>query len=292
MRPFEDYNPFVHLVYFVSCSAIVMFFLQPVTVVLSLLGALSLFFVRRRLAEGRSHLYSLALFLVMALLNPLFNHNGATVLLLINHNPITLEAVFYGIFAAAMLLAVLYWFRTFSQIMSSDKLLYLFGGVSPKLALILSMALRYVPLFAKQAKRVNDTQRAMGLYREENLIDNTRAGARVFSVMVTWGLENGIVTADSMSARGYGVGKRTQYTLYRFYRTDVLLLCTTLLLLSIVVVGGALGALDMQWYPTLRLPRTDALALVTYVAYALLSFLPTILEIGERARWNCLQSRI
>ena len=56
MRPFEEYNPIVHLVYFLSCSAIVMFFLHPVTVLLSLMGALSLFLVRNGSAHGKSHL--------------------------------------------------------------------------------------------------------------------------------------------------------------------------------------------------------------------------------------------
>ena len=292
MRPFEEYNPIVHLVYFLSCSAVMMFFLHPVTVLLSLLGALSLFFVRNGSAHGKSHLLFFVLFLALALLNPLFNHNGATVLLVINHNPVTLEAIVYGVFAAAMLIGVMYWFRSFSQIMSSDKLLYLFGGISPKLALILSMALRYIPLFTKQAQRVNDTQKAMGLYREDNLIDNTRAGARVFSVMVTWALENGIISADSMSARGYGVGRRTRYTIYRFRAVDAVLLGGTLLLLGVVIAGAAAGALELRWYPTLALPTGGVLRTVTYTAYALLSFLPTILEIGERIRWKCLQSRI
>ena len=29
--------------------------------------------------------------------------------------------------------------------------------------------------------------------------------------------ENGIITADSMSARGYGVRKRTEYKIYKFF---------------------------------------------------------------------------
>ncbi len=292
MRPFEDYNPIVHLIYFAACSAVAMFFLHPVTVLLSLSGAIALCIVRSRTASARMHLLFLGVFAVMALLNPLLNHNGATVLLVINHNPLTLEAVVYGVFAAAMLVSVLYWFRAFSDVMTADKLLYLFGSISPKLALILSMALRYIPLFAKQTQRVNETQRAMGLYREENLIDRTRGGVRVFSVMVTWALENGIVTADSMSARGYGSGRRTHYSRFRVRRADVLVLLITMLLLAITLVGGAMGVLTMRWYPTLEPPRTDLLALITYGAYALLAFLPTILEIGERVRWNCLQSRI
>lgn len=292
MRPLEQYNPIVIAICFAACGGIAMFALHPVLTAISLAGALSFFFVRNGASHVRSHLIYLLLFAIMALINPLFNHRGATILFLINHNPVTLEAMIYGVVAAAMLISVLYWFRIFSEIMTGDKLLYLFGSASPKLALILSMALRYIPLFTKQAKKINEAQRAMGLYREENLIDNTRGASRVFSVMVTWGLENGIVTADSMAARGYGVGRRTQYSQYRFCRADCWLLALIAVLTVIVIIGAALGATQAHWYPTVRMPRFDILACLTYAAYALLCMLPTALEIGDRIRWNYLRSKI
>ena len=104
-----------------------------------------------------------------------------------------------------MIVSVLYWFRTLTHIMTSDKLLYLFGSVSPKLALILSMTLRYIPLFRSQIRKTQQAQKALGLYKEDSIPDNIRGGIRIFSVMVSWALENGVITADSMTARGYGL---------------------------------------------------------------------------------------
>ncbi|MBQ7930299.1 MAG: cobalt transport protein, partial [Clostridia bacterium] len=236
MRSFENANPLALAVYFLSVSGISMFCMNPLLLFLSLTGAVLYYFVRSGRKRMKSHLWSLGLFLVLVVLNPLVSHNGVTVLFVLNHNPVTLEAAVYGIAAAGMILAVLYWFRSFTEIMTSDKLLYLFGKFSPKLALVLSMGLRYVPLFTRQAQKIGQTQTALGLYKDDNLIDRFRGGMRIFDVLVTWGLENGIITADSMTARGYGIGKRSHFSIFRFRRSDIVLLISTAFLLGVTVL--------------------------------------------------------
>ena len=52
-----------------------------------------------------------------------------------NDNPVTLEAVCYGFAVGVMIMSVFYWFKCFNAVMSSDKFIYLFGRVIPKLAL-------------------------------------------------------------------------------------------------------------------------------------------------------------
>ena len=292
MRRFEDYHPLALFLYFLAVGLLVTLFMHPCIVVLSLLGAISLWLVRNGGAGARSHLFYLAFFVIMVLVNLLFRHGGATVLLVLNHNPVTLESLLYGVFAGAMLISVMYWCRSLSQVMSADKLLYLFGKLSPRLALIVSMAMRYIPLFTRQAGRVQAVQRAMGEGQRDNLIDNTRASLKTVSVMTTWALENGIVTADSMAARGYGVGRRSVYHLFRWHPGDVVLLLAVLLLGMAVAILGGMGALRMVWYPYLAAISTAPAAVVAYVAYGMLAFLPTALEIGERARWKYLHSKI
>lgn len=155
MRTFAEYNPIAVAVYFLAVAAIPMFSMNPVILLLSFIGAVLLYFIRNGMKNGRTHMYSLLLFIVMALINPLVSHNGVTVLFVMNDNPVTLEALIYGIAASAMIISVLYWFRSFSQIMTGERLLYVFCALSPKLALVLSMALRYVPLFGSQTKKIN-----------------------------------------------------------------------------------------------------------------------------------------
>lgn len=292
MRTFEEYNPIVTALYFLASSGIAMFCRNPVLLLLSLSGALLYYFIRNKLHNAKSHLFSLGLFLVMILINPLVSHNGVTVLFLINHNPITLEATVYGIASGVMVLAVLYWFRSFTQLMTSDKLLYLFGKLSPKLALVLSMGLRYVPLFTNQAVKINQTQTALGLYKDDNIIDRYKGGLRVFSVMISWALENGIITADSMSARGYGIGKRSNFSIFRFRRADILLLFIASFLFALTLFSIGSGALDFAYYPAIQSTDLSPTALLGYLSYGILTLLPTIIEAEEKFKWKYLQSKI
>lgn len=292
MRTLDKYNPITAAVYFFSVSGIAMFSMNPVLLLISLCCSVSYYVVRNGGKSAGVHLFSAVLFFIMATVNPLVYHNGVTVLFVLNDNPVTLQAATYGLAAACMVVSVLYWFRSFSEIMTSDKLLYLFGKLSPKLALVLSMGLRYVPLFKKQAKRIENTQKALGLYRDDNLIDRFRGGIRVFSVLLTWALENGIITADSMSARGYGTGKRSHFSVFRMRRADVVFLLVTLGLFALTVFSIGVGALDFIYYPSLKAAGMSSSAISGYIAYCTLALLPTLTQTEERIRWKYLRSKI
>lgn len=290
MRSFADHNPIAVAVYYLCTAGVAMFCMDPPILLLSLAGALLCHGVTVGFREGRSHLYTLVLFLGMTLLNPLVSHRGATVLFVMNHNPVTLEALIYGAATAGMVVSVLYWFRSFSRIMTSDRLLYLFGALSPKLSLILAMTLRYIPLFTQQARHVRQSQQALGLYREDNIVDRFRGGLRIFSVMVTWTLENGIITADSMTARGYGVSRRSRFSLFRWTRQDAALLILSLLL-TVLTVWGLQGR-TVIYYPRFIFPDLTPRAIGGFVAYGLMTLLPAIIHGKEALRWHCLTSRI
>jgi energy-coupling factor transport system permease protein len=258
---------------------------HPVVVTVCALTGMTLYGVlcgARRLLKSLK--LSLSLFALVALLNPIFSHKGSTVVLFLNDNPITLEACLYGLAASGMIVATLYWFRSFSRIMTGDRLLYLLGGLSPGLALVISMALRYVPLYGRQWRRVEETQRTLGLYREENAVDTLRGKARVFSAMTTWALENGVITADSMAARGYGTGRRTHFTLFRFRPDDILLLVLSLVLAGVSLWGAA--GRTVQYYPVFSLSPLTGRALAGYLAYGGLALLPLMLQIKEWIAWR------
>lgn len=290
MRVLAESNPVVTTVYFVAVAGIAMFSANPVISAISLLGAVVLFVMNNGRKNLSTHFFSLLLFAVMALVNPLVSHNGATVLFVINNNPVTLEALVYGICAALTVIAVLYWFRSFSQIMTEDKLLYLFGTLSPKLALTLSMALRYVSLFGTQIKKVQASQKALGLYKDDNIVDSFKGGMRVFSIMVTWALENGIITADSMSARGYGIGKRSRFSLFRFKGEDVFLISAAIVL-TLLSVYGTIGT-TFEFYPHISATEVDTRAIIGYASYGLLNLMPVIIGVKEELKWKYLRSKI
>lgn len=285
----ERYNPIVIFIYFIVTSGIAMLCMNPVIQTIGLVGALTFFLIR--CTHGGGHLRMLGLALIVLVVNILFTHNGATVLFFLNGNPITREAFLYGAACGIMLLAMLYWFRSFSVLMTSDKLLFLLKKLSPKLALVLSMALRYVSLFTSQWKKTAQAQKAMGMIRDDGVVSRVQGGIRVFSVTLTWALENGIVTADGMAARGYGSGRRTSFALYRFYRRDGVILSVIGILFLAATAGILSGAAAYQYYPTFSV-RYDLPAMLTYGAYFALVALPSAIEAGESIKWKYLQSKI
>ena len=292
MSTLREANPVTAFVWIMTTAGIAMFSFNPAIQIISLIGALSYFLVRNPDTRLSSHLPWLGLGLLSAVLNPFFSHNGATVLFVVNHNPITLEAFIYGGVLGLALLTVIYWFKSFQQIMTTDKLLYVFGSALPKMTLLLSIALRYIPLLKKQTAKIRDSQKALGLFKEENLIDRLRGEMRIFSVLVSWALENGIITADSMSARGYGIGRRTRFALFRFRKFDIIM-CVCCLILAGVCIGTiATGTLDFTFYPNIAVHEPVTLSGIAYAAYAVLALFPCILELEEIFRWKSLKSRI
>lgn len=292
MKSFGDYNPIAVFAFYAGVTVTVMFSMDPVLLALSLAGSLAVCVLVLGQKVRRGLWFYLLLPVILGLGNPLFNHNGMTVLFVLNNNPVTLESVCYGLAMGGMIASVMLWFRSFSEIMTSDKLLYLFGSVSPKLALILSMTLRYIPLFRSQIRKTQQAQRALGLYREDSIPDSLRGGMRIFSVMVSWALENGVITADSMTARGYGVKRRSRFAIFRFRREDGILLLVSLLLAAVTLVSSAVGAMDFVWYPALRGPGFSAVRMLGCIAYGGLCVLPLILEGKEALRWRSLQSKM
>ncbi len=290
MRRFADHNPVAVSAYFLCVTGVCMFTMEPILLCLSLAGAAATLIATGEGRKWKAHLYTLLLFAGMALVNPLVSHNGVTVLFVMNHNPVTLEALIYGVAAGGMIVTVMTWFRSFTAVMTSDRLLYIFGSLSPKLALMLSMALRYVPLFGSQARRIRQSQTALGLYKEDNLPDRLRGGLRVFSVMVTWTLENGIITADSMTARGYGTGRRTRFSLFCWTRGDVALLLVSLLLTVLTLWGMA--ARTFTYYPAVTATPATLRVVCGFAAYGLLTSVPAILTGKEELKWRFLRSKI
>ena len=289
MRRFHDNNPIAVTLYYLSVTAISMFTMNPVILMISLISSV-LSFCLYTTGSARSHIFSLTLFVVLCAINPLINHNGATVLFYLNDRPFTLEATVYGVVAATMVTASLYWLRLFSGAMSSDKLLYRFGRFSPKLALILSMAIRYVELLRHRWRKIQNAQKAFGLYDDGNLIDALRGRARVLSILMTWTLENGIITAESMDARGYGVGRRTSFKLYKLRVPDMILILITAALTALTV--GGITRSHVDYYPTITMQLGDPLSIAGYIGFGMLTLLPIILNTKEAIRWRYLRSEI
>jgi energy-coupling factor transport system permease protein len=266
-----------------------MFSMNIVMLIISLVCSFILFFHYNGIKSKSDYIFSIIIFVAISIINPLVSHNGITVLFVLNNSPITLEAVIYGIASACMVVSILYWFKTFSHIMTSDKVIYTFGKLSSKLALIISMALRYIPLFKQQASKINKTQKALGAYREDNIIDTIKMKIKVFSVLITWTLENGIVTANSMDARGYGVCKRTSYSDYRVKFADIAFLIISFIFFCISALS--MYNVNQNFYPEFILINNN-ISKIGYVSYCCLALLPLLIQVKEIIKWKYSEQKI
>ena len=141
---FSSYHPAVNFLYFGLVMALTMCWMHPVSLAVTLSAAIAYnVYLNGRKGVRFSLAFLLPMMLLAALVNPVFNHEGATILAYLpTGNPLTAESIWYGIAAALMIAAVMSWFSCYTAVMTSDKFVYLFGRVIPALSLVLSMTLR------------------------------------------------------------------------------------------------------------------------------------------------------
>ncbi len=293
MCEFKGYHPLVNFIYFfaiILCSSV---FMHPIFLILSLTSAIwYMIMLEGRKALRLALVYMLPLILASFIINPLFNHQGATILLYFpDGNPLTFESIIYGVFAAIMIVSVICWFKSFSVIITSDKIMYLFGKALPSLSLVFSMVLRFVPQFKARFSMVNMSQRLMAK-KEKSLMDKMKILFRVFIITVTWSLESSVDMADSMKSRGYKTKKRTAYSNYTLRCRDYVVLGLIVAFLLLLLTGYFLGNMAFSYFPTLAEFSISYNNVWTVIVYFLLCFLPIIIEYREAYIWKKLKSKI
>ena len=295
MDSFSNYNPIVNFIYFTAVIVFSMFFMHPIFQIIAIIAALTYSIILKgRKAIRFNLIYILPLLIFMAIINPLFNHAGATILFYFKSgNPFTLESMIYGIAAAIMFVTVILWFSCYNEIMTSDKIIYIFGNIIPSLSLIFSMVLRFVPRYIEQIQIISNSQKAIGRDMSQgNIIQRAKNGLKILSIMITWALENSIETADSMRARGYGLPGRTSFSIFKFDKRDKIVLGLSLILISIIVFGAFKGENTIRFFPSIKIPEITGFSLLIYISYFLLCMMPIIINIQEAIKWKSIESKI
>lgn len=143
----------------------------------------------------------------------------------------------------------------------------------------------------KRQKKKNDIE-ARKKQKKKNgidkIIDSIKEGSRTFSITTTWALENSIYTADSMKARGFGTGRRTNYSNYKFQKRDYLLMGWLVILWLVVVFSLEREKVYTYYYPFIQVKNN----VVVYLIYGLLCLTPVLINVKEEIRWLILKSRI
>ncbi len=292
---FAACHPAVNFFYFILVIGCSMFVMHPVFLFLSCLGGMAYYIYLKRWKAFKTALWlMLPVFLITAIVNPLFTHAGVTLLMYLpSGNPLTLESILYGLGAGAMLVCVINWFSCYQEVMTSDKFIYLFGRIIPAMSLVLSMVLRFVPKFKNQIEKVSNAQKCIGRdVTNGNVLERSRHGMKILSIMTTWALENSVETADSMKSRGYGLRGRVNFSIYRFDSRDKVL-CGIMAAMGIVVIGGiATKTVRFLYYPMVTMNGINFGSVLVYVCYGALCLLPLMMNVIEDIKWHYLKSKI
>lgn len=229
--------------------------------------------------------------LLIIILNPLVSPVGTTRIYITGGYFITLEALVYGILMSLSLLIILLLFASYNRAISYQEMLYLFSKRFPHISMIIIMALRFIPLLSYRLTEVNKIHRFNQDNNEDgensaSRVDRIKRTAQMLAVVVSWSLEEAMLTAKSMMARGYGVTIRTSYLSYKFRKIDYLFILVIIATSFVCLMGLAQSYGRIEIYPTLTFSTDENLLNIYYFSFLIL-LLPLIyLEFKERLVWH------
>ena len=226
-------------------------------------------------------------FAFIVLINPLFNDYGEQALFYLFGRPYCLEAVYYGMAIGGIFVVMMLWFFCYSQVLTSDKFLCLFGSLIPALSLLLTMVLRLIPNLMRKAMQLLGSRRSigMGAAKESSAKEKLHDGMTMLSALTDWALEGSIITGDSMRSRGYGCAKRTSFRIYRLTAADGVL---TVLIVALAAAVLLLGNYEASFTPVVSWARVGW----GFAAYCTFLLIPIALHVKEAVVWHISVSKI
>lgn len=285
---FERCHPAVNFIYFAAVIAGMILFQHPIFLVISFSCAF-LYSIKRN--GWKALLFNIAVLpfvVAFALYYSSYTHFGVTVLEqnFIGNN-MTLESLVYGFVLGITVAGVCIWFSCVYSVFTTDKVVYLFGKVSPRLSLFLAILLRMVPRIKKEAKRINTAQRGIGRgVNHGNIFQRLRNCIRIFSMLITWTIESLSTASESMRSRGSSLRGRKAFSIYRFDNRDRAYVIGVFACLTITLMGVMLKQMDMQYDPRIVFPAITPLSWMFFAGYGVLCLMPLALELWTEYRFR------
>lgn len=287
---FAKCHPAVNFLFFVGTIGMAVVIQHPAYLFAGLLTG-GVYYLLLSGKKGLKTLLGLVpIFLLLTAINPLFNTMGKTPLFHLLGRPYTLEALHYGGALAGTIVVMILWFACYSKVLTGDKFTSLFGNLIPSISLLLVMVFRLVPGFVRKTRQIVGARKCIGkgVGESATVKEKLTDGMTVLDTLTGWALEGGVVTGDSMRARGYGAAKRTSFMLYRMTVSDWVLLALMLVLLATCVAAACMGQVTAQYVPKAALAPVSW-GLFSYTGYLLI---PSALHIKEVLQWHICRSKI
>lgn len=289
MYDFYSLNPYVSFMYFTFVIFFAMAFTQPLFALASVAFSLFALLAIEKQIKLKRTLFSFTFAIFIAILNPLVNTRGNTVLFYIfKTRPYTLEALLYGMVLACIFVSSVNWFICFSKVVSTDKFLHIFSPLIPSLCLVITLALRLIPFYSRLLGQISGARNCIGLKNTGKL----KAAAHNFSALASNGFDGAIITSDSMKSRGYGCGKPTFFSIYHFTLFDKLMAFIQIGLFLSVMFYGFTFATTLTAFPVFvfALPSSKEILALTF--YILLMLMPAVTTLVKEIKWHFSISKI
>lgn len=291
---FTQRHPLVMTSYYIVALVMVMSTTNPLIIGSFFLGSFGLRLMQLKGKPMKQAVsYPLFFLVVTTISNPLFVHRGGTILFFLFGKPVTLEAFNYGFQMGVMIATVIFLFQCFQASVDMEAFFYLFGGYFPKLTLILTMILRFIPLFQRYFQELNQVQTTVKHQQETTLKEKASHGLDLFGNLFSWALENAMDTADSMKARGYGIGKRTSRLTYRWQVLDTLSMVGIGSVFIVFLLFSFQGSYAFRYYPyTEAIEEVFSNHVGSYLLLIIFAIIPVMKSVKEAVTWTILKSKI
>jgi len=284
---FEKCHPAVNFIYFAGVIAGTIAFQHPIFLVISFLCAFLYSIKRNGWKALVFNLVLLPLIAAFALYYSSYTHFGVTVLEqnMIGNN-MTLESLVYGFVLGIVVAGVLIWFSCVFSVFTTDKVVYLFGKVSPRLSLFLAIALRMIPRIKKEAKKINTAQKGIGRgVSQGNFFQRLKNCIRIFSMLITWTIESLTTASESMRSRGSSLRGRKAFSIYRFDDRDRAYVVGMFLCLTLTAMAVILRQTNIFYDPKIIMTPITAMSFLFYAGYGAFCLMPLGLELWTEYRF-------
>lgn len=284
MDRFSKYNPNSTFLFFLFAFVLTVVIMHPLYLAVSLLCA----FLYNAVLSGSRAVslllkFILPLVMFVAVFNFAFSHYGDTQLFYLFGIAFTLESLVYGLCQGLMLGSMALWFSNYSRVITSERLLCVFGKFAPNTALLLSSVFSFIPRLENNYKQISDARLNIDSKKSKLM-----RSVNIFSAVVTMTLEQSVTLGDSMKARGFS-SKRRAYSKYRFNIKDLALIVFTGVTAVVVIAFKLFGKLYFYVDPVVETAEFNALPFVFYLIFLLM---PVIIDGLENIRWNVLKQKI
>ena len=201
----DQIHPAVGFFYIAAVLVITMITMNPYLLAISCITSIIVMGYLKGFSELRKNIVpDISVIIFTVGIQPVFSGSGKTVLYYVNDRAVYLEGYIYGLVIALLLITVFNWCTVMRILMDSEKWMYLIGRLSPTLAMMITMILRFIPLMRQRYRVIHEGQVGMGRYnnpysKKKNVlyafmgfIEKIRYRIKEISILISWSLENSI----------------------------------------------------------------------------------------------------